>query len=92
MIKKIFVALLALVAFTSNAFADGPIEDFKTTFLDQSTEFAVPVVLFMVLVAAAITYMKTKDWTISLVVGAISAAIIGGAASLVTSFSSFTFS
>jgi len=91
MIKKIFVALLALMALASSALADGPIESFKTTFLDQSTQFAIPVILFLVLVAAAITYMKTKDWTISLVVGAISAAIIGGASSLVTSFSSFTF-
>lgn len=91
MVKKFLSLLMLCVAFASSAFADGPVDSFKTAFLDQSTQFAVPVILFMVLIAAAITYMKTKDWTISLVVGGIAAAIIGGAASLTTSFSAFTF-
>ncbi|WP_152182876.1 hypothetical protein [Sulfurimonas indica] len=90
-IKKMVLFMLALGALATNSFAAGPIDAFKTTFLDQSTQFAVPVILFLVLIAAAITYMRTKDWTISLVVGGISAAIIGGAASLVTSFSGFAF-
>lgn len=92
--NKLFTKFFLLLSiFSSSLFAAavGPIESFKVAFIDQSTNYAVPVILFVVLIATAITYMKTKDWTISLVTGAISAALIGGASSLLTSFSGFTF-
>jgi hypothetical protein len=70
-------------------FASDPIGDFKTTFWEQVQSYIIPIILIVTIIASGITYMKTKDWTISLVVGAIVAAIVGGAPSLAEKFASF---
>jgi len=84
---------LLFMMFGSYAFgADSPIEAFKDTFFTQVQNYVIPVILIVTLVASGITFMKTKDWTMSLVVGAIAGAIVGGSPSLVAMFTDFNIS
>jgi len=90
--KVLTILLLAMAATTSVFAAIGPFEAFKGSFIQQAQNYVVPVILVITIIAAGITYMKTKDWVISLVTGGISAAIIGGAITLATKFADFNLS
>ncbi len=90
--KYVIFAVLVLSYATSVFAATGPFSAFEASFFAQAKQYVLPVVLMVTIVAAGITYMKTKDWVVSLVVGGISAGIIGGAIQLASSFADFNLS
>jgi len=63
-------------------------EVFKDALMTQTEDYVIPSIILLIIVASVIAYMKTKDWTTTLVAGAISAAILAGASTFVTSFDS----
>jgi len=71
--------------------ATDPFAIFKNNFFAEAKTYAIPVLLLVTLGATGITYMQTKDWTKSLVVGGISAAILGGSATLADYFGAYDF-
>ncbi len=91
--KKILTFLLLAMAASTTVFAStGPFEAFKGSFIQQAQNYVLPILIMITIIAAGVTYMKTKDWIISLVTGGISAAIIGGAVTLATKFADFNMS
>ncbi len=91
--EKVITSLLLLMGLSTTVFASaGPFEAFKDSFIQQAQQYVVPILIIITIIAAGITYMKTKDWIISLVTGGISAAIIGGAVTLATKFIDFNLS
>ena len=90
--KLITIVLLMMGLVTTVSAATGPFEAFKDSFIQQAQQYVVPILIIITIIAAGITYMKTKDWIISLVTGGISAAIIGGAITLATKFVDFNLS
>jgi len=85
---KIFVLF---VLFGSVAYATTePFAAFHDTFINQAKSYIIPLLSIVTIVAGGTTYMKTKDWTISLIVAAIAAALIGGAPDIATKFRDFT--
>ncbi len=91
--EKMLTFLLLIMAASTTVFAaTGPFEAFKGSFIEQAQNYVLPVLIMITIIAAGVTYMKTKDWIISLVTGGISTAIIGGAVTLATKFSDFNIS
>lgn len=91
--EKILTFMLLIMAASNTMFAaTGPFEAFKDSFIQQAQNYVLPILIIITIIAAGITYMKTKDWIISLVTGGISAAIIGGAITLATKFVDFNLS
>ena len=88
-LTKVF-GMMAITA--ANVYAEeSAAEKFYTVLEEQTNSYIVPSIILIIVIASAITYMKTKDWTVSLVTGAISAAIIGGVKTLVDAFQTQTF-
>ncbi len=91
--EKIIIFVLLLMGLSTTVFAaTGPFEAFETSFIQQAQQYVVPILIIVTIIAAGITYMKTKDWIISLVTGGISAAVIGGAVTLAAKFVDFNLS
>ena len=91
--KLLMTLFTMLTMMVSNALAAGgePIKAFYNAFTAQTSNYATPVMIVIIIIASAVAYMKTKDWAIALIPGAIAAALVGGSDTLMNLFNGFDF-